>query len=185
MQVQDIVCFIKYIQRSKPYANQIRNVFNANIGYSSEVETVYLPGQWSHLLKQGNAGARAVNSIFRTFIASVHNLKVVQLCPIHTVSGSTTGSLIFVSDILVGAFGKKCRLKAEINPILCIKHLVIGIRQEISRTLKEKPEIVALALQVRIFGKTPLSPKKRPKKISKKSKKKLTSDKRGFTFYKM
>jgi len=137
MQVQDIVCFIKYIQRSKPYANQIRNVSNANIGYSSEVETVYLPGQRSHLLKQGNAGARVVNSIFRTFIASVHNLKVVQLCPIHTVSGSTIDSLIFVSDILVGAFGKKYRLKAEINPILCIKHLVIGIRQEISRTLEK------------------------------------------------
>jgi len=137
MQVQDIVCFIKYIQRSKPYANQIRNVFNANIGYSSEVETVYLPGQRSHLLKQGNAGARVVNNIFRTFIASVHNLKVVQLCPIHTVSGSTTGFLIFVSDILVGAFGKKYRLKAEINPSLCIKHLVIGIRQEISRTLEK------------------------------------------------
>jgi len=50
---------------------------------------------------------------------------------------------------------------------------------------REKPEILALALQVRIFGKTPLSPKKRPKKIFKKIKKKLTSDKRGFTFYKM
>jgi hypothetical protein len=136
--VQDIVCFIKYIQRSKPYANQIRNVFNANIGYSLNVETVYLPSQRSHLLKQGNAAARVVNSIFRTFIASVHNsLKMVQLCPIHTASGNTTSSLVFVSDILVGAFGKKYQLKAEINPGLCIEPLVIGPRQKTSRTLEK------------------------------------------------
>jgi hypothetical protein len=49
---------------------------------------------------------------------------------------------------------------------------------------REKPEPLTPALQIRIFGKTPLSTKKWPKKISKKVKKKLTSDKRGFTFCK-
>jgi len=52
-------------------------------------------------------------------------------------------------------------------------------------SFREKPEILALALQLRIFGKSPLSPKKWPKKNFKKIKKKLTSDKKGFTFYKM
>ena len=160
MQVQDIVCLIKYIQRSKPYANQIRNVFHANIGYSLNVKTVYLPSQWSHLLKQGNTAARVVNSTFRTFIASVHSLKVVQLCPIHTAPGNTTGSLIFVSDISAGAFGKKCRLKAEINPSLCIKHLVSDIRQETSRTLEKNQNPLPRLSSWEYFGKTPLSTKK-------------------------
>jgi len=137
MQVQDIVCFVKYIQRSKPYTNQIRNVFNANLGYSPNVETVYLPSQRSYLLKQGNAAVRVVNSFFRTLIASVHSLKAVQLCPIHTVSGNSISSLVFVSDILVGVFGKKYRLKAEITPGLCIKRLVIGILQKTSRALEK------------------------------------------------
>jgi len=94
-------------------------VFDADIGYPLDVETVNLPSQWSYLFNQRNTAISVVNSILRTFIASVHGSKVIQLCPIHTVSGDTMGSLITLSDILVVAFGKKRWLKAEMNLLLC------------------------------------------------------------------
>lgn len=74
MEVQNIVCFIQYIQRSKSHANQIGDVLNANISYSFDVEAVYLPSQWSYLLKQGNTAMGGVTGIIGTLIASVHSL---------------------------------------------------------------------------------------------------------------
>jgi len=105
-------------------------VFNTNVGYPLDVETVYLPSQWGYLLNQGNTAISVVNRILRIFIASVHGSKVIQLCPIHPVSDNTMGSLITLSDILVVAFGKKRWLKAEMNLCSCIKHLVNGIQQK-------------------------------------------------------
>lgn len=75
MQVQNIIRFIEYIQRSKPYANQFWDAFNANISYSFNVEAVYLPSQRSYLLKQGNVDIRVVSSISRAFIGTMHSPK--------------------------------------------------------------------------------------------------------------
>jgi hypothetical protein len=75
MQVQNIIRFIEYIQRSKPYANQFWDAFNANISYSFNVETVYLPSQRSYLLKQRNVVIGLVSSISRAFIGSMHSPK--------------------------------------------------------------------------------------------------------------
>jgi hypothetical protein len=73
LEEQNIVCFIKYIQRSKSHANQFGDVINANIGYSFDVEAVYLPGQWSYLLKRGNTARSGVTGIIGTLTALVHS----------------------------------------------------------------------------------------------------------------
>jgi hypothetical protein len=66
-------------------------------------------------------------------------------------------------------------------------HQTLGHRHSVKdiESFKEKPELLTPALLLSTFGKSPLSAKKGQKKISKKSKKKLTSDKRRFTFCKM
>jgi hypothetical protein len=69
IQVQNAICFIEYIQRSKPYVDQISYVFYADISYPVQVKAVYLSGQWSNLLKQWYASIGSVNSIIGTFIA--------------------------------------------------------------------------------------------------------------------
>ena len=107
LQVQNTVCFIEYIQRGKPYADQFRKIFDANIGYSFNVEAVYLPGQRRYLLKQGNTAASVVGAIFEIFITLAHNLREYSFASFLRFQLITTGSLVLVSDILVRAFGKK------------------------------------------------------------------------------
>jgi hypothetical protein len=72
IKVQHVICFIEHIKRSKSYANYGGDAFNASIGYPFKVEAVYLPGQRSYLLKQGNAGIRIITSLFRALIGLVH-----------------------------------------------------------------------------------------------------------------
>jgi hypothetical protein len=74
MKEQNIVCLIKYIQRSKSHANQFGDVINANIGYSFNVEAVYLTSQWSYLLKRGNTAGGGGAGIIGTIIAMIHSL---------------------------------------------------------------------------------------------------------------
>jgi hypothetical protein len=128
LQMQNTIRFIKYIQRSKPYANQFRNVLNANIGYSFNVEAVYLPSQWSYPLKQGNTATRVFIGTFEIFIALGHNnLKAYSFARFIRFQLITTGSFVLVSDISVGAFGKKHRLVHKMCPNPCFRPLTDDI----------------------------------------------------------
>jgi len=113
LQMQNITRFIKYIQRSKPYADQFRNVLNANIGYSFNVETIYLPSQWSYPLEQGNAARRVFIGTFEIFIALGHNnLKAYSFARFIRFQLVTTGSFV----LCIGYFGKGIWQKASAGP---------------------------------------------------------------------
>jgi hypothetical protein len=127
LQMQNITRFIKYIQRSKPYANQFRNVLNTNISYLFNVKTIYLPSQRSYPLKQGNATRRAFIGTFEIFIALGHNLKAHSFAQFIRFQLITTGSFVLVSDISVRAFGKKHRLVHKMCPNPCSRHLTNDI----------------------------------------------------------
>jgi hypothetical protein len=49
----------------------------------------------------------------------MHSQKATPLCPIHAISGITMYPPTLVSDIFAGAFGKKQRLNAGMNPSIC------------------------------------------------------------------
>ncbi len=124
LQMQNTIRFIKYIQRSKLYANQFRDVLNADISYSFNVEAVYLPSQRSYPLKQGNAAKRAFIGTFEIFIALGHNLKAYSfarfirfqlitnvLCEVQKMQFLAQKSSCFL--LSVQNFGKKRASKAK------------------------------------------------------------------------
>src|SRR4030042_3222554 len=102
LQVQDIICFIEYIQRGKSYVDQSGNIVNTDIGYPLDVKAVYLPGQRCYTLKQRNIRVGSVSCIIGTLVASVHRLS-------DTFSLLLYGFLLvadFVSVVSGRAFGK-------------------------------------------------------------------------------
>ena len=107
VQMQNIARFIKYIQRSKACTHHSRNAFNANISYSIDFKTVYLPSQRGNLLKQADVAVFIINGLCGSFIGSTHISQVIQFCLIHSVSGQTNSFLTLLSDISACVFGKK------------------------------------------------------------------------------
>lgn len=106
VQMQNIVRLIKYIKRGKVCAHQSRNTFNANISYSFNFKTVYLPGQRGNLLKQADV-AVIIDGLCRSFIGSAHISQVIQFCPVRSISDNKISPLTLLSDISAGIFGKK------------------------------------------------------------------------------
>jgi len=112
LQAQNIVCFIKCIEGSKPYANQVWNVFDTNVGYPLNVEAIYLPSEGRYLLKQRNAAARVVT--IGTFIDLMHSLRVIQPYSIyHTVLGNCLRSVYPCIGYLSGVIWKKPSINSE------------------------------------------------------------------------
>ncbi len=121
MQVQNIIRFIEYIERGKPYSHQFRNACNANFGYPVDVKTVYLPSQRGYLLKQRNADIRFFRSIFRVFIG-----------PMHIWNNNTALAYSFFYAISFNTF----------YTVLCIGYFRNGIWEKASAKCGNNPEFL-------------------------------------------
>ena len=78
VQVQDVVRLVKYVYRGKPGADQGRYSADTNVGYSIDIQAVYLSGQWCHLLEQRNAAARIIGGPGGIILTSIHNSAAIR-----------------------------------------------------------------------------------------------------------
>ncbi|MHC4260690.1 MAG: hypothetical protein ACYSTF_09835, partial [Planctomycetota bacterium] len=80
------ICLIKYVERCKFDSNELGDVSDADVGYSPDVEAVYLPSQWGHLLEQRCAEGRMSPGIAGCPVVLAHVLSPLR--PIYWTLGN-------------------------------------------------------------------------------------------------